>query len=378
MAQRPTPRNGWTAVSHASAEGESARGSPLLKRAPSSGQSTVSFAHLPPLSANARFAGRAVESTQDVSLQDMSFGDMRRAGSVDKTQDVSLSDISVTEMEARGSARQARATGPGAGSEAADLAMRKWRRQSAGIAVGALVAVGSICWFAVSGGRTSDQASKPRATALVTDAPPASAEHESRPGSAAPALVPVPPGPSPALVGEKLPGAAPAEQAQAADAPEAQAAEGPAREPAPASSEPAANAASPGGTNGAAQPDGSAVDAAREVAAGRASALVDQAQALQKRKKYAAAKARYREALNVSPDHPRALAGLVQLAIRDRDGKQAVSLAKQLVQAEPDDVAHLVLLGDAYKSARKRKEAREAWQTAARAGSAVARARLKR
>jgi hypothetical protein len=413
VAQRPTPRNGWTAVSQASAEAESARGSPVMKRAPSATQSTVSFGHLPLFTADARFTpgspgergaaaagarrfgqtakpaaanpaasrasdvARAADSTEDVSLQDISIGDGRSAGGAESTQDVSLSDISVQEMEAaRGSARQARPTGA-AGSEAAELAMRRWRRQSAGIAAGALLAVGGIGWFAVSGARLTDEASKRRATALVTDAPAPSADQESRPGSAAPALVPVAPGSSPTLVDDRLPGAAPGEPLQAAEVVEARAPERPAEEAAPAATAQGANGASLAVASGAAQHDGSELAAAREVAAARAGGLVDQAHALQKRRKYAAAKARYREALNLYPDHPRALAGLVQLAIRERDGKQAVLLAKQLVRAEPDEVGNLVLLGDAYKSARKRKEARETWQTAARAGSATARARLK-
>jgi cytochrome c-type biogenesis protein CcmH/NrfG len=416
VAQRPTPRDGWTAVSHASAEAESARGSPVMKRVPSAAQSTVSFANLPALRADALFtsgspgertaaatgtrrvgqgakpaagqpaasstragdAARAADATEDVSLQDISFSDGRSAGGVDNTQDVSLSDISVTEMEqARGSARQARATGA-AGSEAAELAMRRWRRQSAGIAVGALLAVVGVGWFAVSGARLPKQAFKRGATALVTDAPAPSADRESTPTSAAPALIPVPAGPAPALVGEQLPGAAPTEPAQAAGTLAARATQAPADEAALAGSEQGANAARPAAASAAAPHGGSELEAAREVAAARAGGLVDQAHALQKRRKYAAAKARYREALNLYPDHPRALAGLVQLAIRERDGKQAVALAKQLVRVEPDEVGNLVLLGDAYKSARKRKEAREAWQTAARAGSAAARARLKR
>jgi len=105
---------------------------------------------------------------------------------------------------------------------------------------------------------------------------------------------------------------------------------------------------------------------------------VEQAQPLEKRRKCALAKARYKEALKLYPDHPPALVGLVQLAIRQRDGKQAVSFANQLVTTQPDEVNHLVLLGDAYKSAGKRKEAREAWKTAARKGNAEARARLRR
>jgi tetratricopeptide (TPR) repeat protein len=386
-----------------------------MKRAPSATQSTVSFGHMPLFAADARFTpgspgergaaaaggrrfgqtataqpaasrasdvARATDSTEDVSLQDVSIGDGRDGrspGGAERTQDVSLSDISIQEMEAaRGSARQARPTGPGAaGSEAAELAMRRWRRQSAAIAAGALLAVAGIGWFAVSGARWTDEASRRRATTLVTDAPPVSADQESRPGSAAPALVLVAPGPSPMLVGDRLAGAAPGEPLQAAEAVEARAPEGPADHAAPAGSAQGGNAASPAVAGEAAQHDGGELDAAREVAAARAGGLVEQAHALQKRRKYAAAKARYREALNLYPDHPRALAGLVQLAIRDRDGKQALALAKQLLRAEPDEVGNLVLLGDAYKSARKRKEAREAWQTAARAGSAVARARLK-
>ena len=124
--------------------------------------------------------------------------------------------------------------------------------------------------------------------------------------------------------------------------------------------------------------DDSDLDAARKEAAARARALVDQARALQKSKKVRAAEERYREALKVYPSYPRALKGLVRLAIAQDKGKQAVTLAKQLLRARPGQVANLVLLGDAYHSAGKRKEARETWQAAARKGSATAKARLKR
>ena len=109
----------------------------------------------------------------------------------------------------------------------------------------------------------------------------------------------------------------------------------------------------------------------------RADGLVSQASALKRRKKLEAARNKYRAALDAYPDHPRALYGLTQIAIQQHDGKQAVQLARDLVEAKPDQVSYLVLLGDAYKAAGKPKDAREAWQSAARQGSAVARKRLK-
>jgi hypothetical protein len=120
------------------------------------------------------------------------------------------------------------------------------------------------------------------------------------------------------------------------------------------------------------------LDDTRTAAAARARELVDEGRALQQRKKYALAEERHREALSVLPGYPRALRELVRIAMAQGKSKQAVALARQLQRARPSQVAYLVLLGDAYDSAGMRKQARAAWQKAARKGSAAARSRLKR
>jgi hypothetical protein len=141
---------------------------------------------------------------------------------------------------------------------------------------------------------------------------------------------------------------------------------------------PDTNANSPAAPDEEADEEERESDVAHTGTAVRARELVEQGRALHKRKKYAQAEERYREALEVHPGYPRALKGLVRVAMAQGKGKQAISLAKQLQRARSGQVAYLVLLGDAYESAGKRKEARQAWQAAARKGSSTARARLKR
>jgi Flp pilus assembly protein TadD len=104
---------------------------------------------------------------------------------------------------------------------------------------------------------------------------------------------------------------------------------------------------------------------------------VSEGHALLKRKKLGPAKARYLAALRTYPSYPRALAGLAQLAFTQGDIKQATSLAQQLVRLRPGQAGYRVFLGDVYKRAGKEREAREAWQAAARLGSGAARMRLK-
>lgn len=118
------------------------------------------------------------------------------------------------------------------------------------------------------------------------------------------------------------------------------------------------------------------LDASRKAVAVRAEKLVSEGHALRKKKKLAPARAKYRDALVIYPGYPRALAGLVQVSIQQRDGKAAVNLAKQLVKLRPAQLSYQVLLGDAYKVLGKPGLAREAWQGAARKGSGTAKARL--
>ncbi len=119
-------------------------------------------------------------------------------------------------------------------------------------------------------------------------------------------------------------------------------------------------------------------DTTRKAAAAKADKLIDEGHALRKKGKLGPARNKYRAALNAYPNYPRAMAGLLQLAIQQRDGKQAVNLAKQLVQQRPSQLSYQVLLGDAYKVQGKTALARETWQVAARKGSAQARARLRK
>jgi len=114
-----------------------------------------------------------------------------------------------------------------------------------------------------------------------------------------------------------------------------------------------------------------------DVAGKRADSLSAQASALRKRKKLGPARSKYRAALALEPGHVGALRGLTQIAIQQRDGDQAVERARALVEASPEDPSALVLLGDAYKLAGKRKDSRQAWQAAAKRGSVLARKRLK-
>ncbi len=123
--------------------------------------------------------------------------------------------------------------------------------------------------------------------------------------------------------------------------------------------------------------DRAELDEAYRAQLARADNLAAQGSALRKRRKLGPARAKYRAALQIYPGHARALYGLAQLAMQQHDGKQAVELALELVRAEPDQASYSLLLGDAYRAAGKPKEAREAWQNAARQGNALARRRLK-
>lgn len=326
MTQRPTPRHGWTVAPRIPKGTQGARGgAPRLKSAPSAAESTLSFANLSPEAA-------------------------RAASGIEQTQDLSLSELSPVRSSAHV---------PGEGDPVDLGAAPRKRRLWPAAALGALLAVSGVGWFASSKARVPDAAPAPQRPAPLT-APARQA------APAAPAVArPAPAAPAVAEGSGAASAAAERAPAEAVDA------------PAP---EPAADVEGPESANAgaAAQPDSLAPAAARETAGARAAELVDRARALHKRKKYAPAKARYRDALKVYPDYPPAIAGLAQLAIRQRDGKQAVQLARQLVSLEPEEASHQVLLGDAYKSASKRKEAREAWKAAARMGSAEARARLRR
>lgn len=109
----------------------------------------------------------------------------------------------------------------------------------------------------------------------------------------------------------------------------------------------------------------------------KASHLVSQGHSFRKRKLYPSAKARYQEALLLLPNYPRALVGLAQVATAQGQHRDAIAFAQKLVQIRPTSASNQMLLGDTYSSANMPREAREAYDRAARAGSSAAKARLK-
>jgi tetratricopeptide (TPR) repeat protein len=316
VTHRPTPRNGWTAVPSVPAGAK--QGAPVLRRAPSASDSTLSFENL---------------------------DELRSKHHNDRTQDLSLSDF--------------------APASPAHLE-RKRRLWPAALACGALLALGGLGWFASSKARVSDLESPAHTLDAAPKSPTEAGGRDPATGSPG-----APPLGAAAVANAVASGAAPSAPAAQPDPPADKAASSAAS----STPEPSADTAeaAPSSEGAAAK-----LDARDDAAQARAAGLVEKAQALQKRRKYAPARTRYRDALKVSPDYPPALLGLAQVAIRLRDGKQAVQTAKQLVSAQPEDTSHLVLLGDALKIAGQRKEARDTWRSAAKKGNAEARARLRR
>jgi hypothetical protein len=80
----------------------------------------------------------------------------------------------------------------------------------------------------------------------------------------------------------------------------------------------------------------------------------------------AAAKREYEAVLRRIRNNPRALAGLVAIAIEQNNGAEAVRWARRLTVASSENSNNYVLLGDAYKAAGDMRSARDAWQTALR------------
>jgi tetratricopeptide (TPR) repeat protein len=309
----------------------------------------MSFADLP---AEAPRGPRgAPDNTQDVSLSDVA---------PDKTQDISLNDSAVEELNRKARLRA------NDNSEAPEELWREQRRLRRMRLFGALLLGTGVVALPFVGWRVYDEAAAARASHSPPPPLPNGGELARAP-VAVPASAPALPS-----AAESEPPSAPAPDVEAhAVGPVA-----PDEQPPAPGSEPAGSAA---GAEGASQDEPTAEakgPAVSDSVVARAGKLVEQAQGLLKRRKYKPARTRYQQALKAYPDYPPALLGLTQIALHQRD-KQAVALASQLVNAQPDELGHLVLLGDAYKAAGKRKEAREAWQTAARKGNATARARLK-
>jgi tetratricopeptide (TPR) repeat protein len=183
---------------------------------------------------------------------------------------------------------------------------------------------------------------------------------------------------APAELAPSEPAAAPPETKAPAAAEPSQAAE----EPGQAAEEPSADLTATAEATAAAESDPDAedadveIDASRKAVAARADKLVNEGHALRRKNKLVPARAKYRDALALYPGFPRAIAGLVQVSIQQRDGKAAVNLAKQLVKLRPGQISYLVLLGDSYRVAGKMALAKETWKDAARKGSATAKARL--
>ncbi len=110
----------------------------------------------------------------------------------------------------------------------------------------------------------------------------------------------------------------------------------------------------------------------------RVNALAKQGKALLRRGLTERAKSAYDAALELAPNHPRALAGRLRLALSEKDAELALQHARALAQARPKSAMAQLLLGDAERLAGDLAAARAAWHHAARLGSPDARARLRR
>jgi hypothetical protein len=433
VAHRPTPRHGWTQAREASEERqEPKKDAAVLRPRPSKVDSTVSLVSLEPIAGSAPSApialkkkaakptqdepadalpwtpsaatpgvftgpralrpnskasasstascaspARAVrnaEATHDLSLADLSFAQTQPENDGDKTEVDSVDELSLPEMdsadgatlETRTSARVDAGSEPSAATRETERAPRRHTPRAAWLFI-ATCGLMVLDWSV----RTSTVTRE----ATITLTPPS---------LAAAARLPIERRPGPSDVGASLharhdaqTGVSGSGSSHATPSPEAPATQA-VREDVVPSVASGANAESLETSDEESDDDEPELDAAHKTAAVRARELANEGRALQKRKKYRPAGERYREALRVYPGYPRALRGLVQLAIVGHEGKRAVALAKQLLRERPGQVANLVLLGDAYAGAGKRKEAREAWQAAARKGSTTARARLKR
>ncbi len=311
-------------------------------------------------------------------------------GGSDRTQDVSLSDLSSVELAAQ--VPEVPATSQGAPpasaeevtAEPSDPFDQRPNPSSAEPAPRPRSALKYGLWAAVPVGLCAAwlamrtpwmDGSAPRAIEVASESKGGA---QSEPA----ALAPIAAKPPATMAATSAPTPEPALAAQPAPEETAEA-----QEPSsPATEEPAVEAASAPATadgdeeSAEADPDAEdsevEVDASRKVVAARADKLVNEGHALRRKKKLAPARAKYRAALAAYPGYPRALAGLAQIAIQQRDGKAAVKLARQLVKLRPAQVSYQVLLGDAYKVAGKPALAKEAWKDAARKGNAAAKARL--
>lgn len=84
------------------------------------------------------------------------------------------------------------------------------------------------------------------------------------------------------------------------------------------------------------------------------------------RGRWSQARRSYEQALRLSPENGRALAGLTKIAMAQHRGAEAVRYARRLVRAHPRNAANRVLLGDALRVKGDRAGARRAYEAALR------------
>jgi tetratricopeptide (TPR) repeat protein len=109
---------------------------------------------------------------------------------------------------------------------------------------------------------------------------------------------------------------------------------------------------------------------------GSPQALVDEGMKLAQQGRLGLAESSYQKALQLSPEFPTAIAGLVRVHLTRRDGAEAVRWAKRLVAKQPNG-ANQLLLGDAQALYGDEDAARAAWTLAADSGNNIARQRLR-
>jgi hypothetical protein len=113
-----------------------------------------------------------------------------------------------------------------------------------------------------------------------------------------------------------------------------------------------------------------------DVGRARANRLVNVGHRLRRGGRLGMAEASYLKALDAEPRYARAMAGLVRVHLKRRDGVEALRWARKLTQLQPRRSNNQLLLGDAYALMDAHGAARKAWTTAARYGSRAARKRL--
>jgi tetratricopeptide (TPR) repeat protein len=113
-----------------------------------------------------------------------------------------------------------------------------------------------------------------------------------------------------------------------------------------------------------------------DVGRARANRLVNLGHRLRRGGRLGMAEASYLKALDAEPRYARAMAGLVRVHLKRRDGVEALRWARKLTGLQPRRANNQLLLGDAYALMDAHGAASKAWKTAARYGSRVARKRL--